>query len=421
MLSPSVLKKALDDWLEWFRMVAKHAIPRQHKIFHPIQHALAFVGVRRCGKSYSAISLSVANKNDAVFYFNFEDPIFYKDNHVRALDQLISIFTEYQGKTPVWVILDEIQNIAGWEKWVRKQIDLKHFKIILTGSSSKLLSGEIATAIAGRCQEAKIWPLSFSEYLGFTQQTPKREGEFLAALRHYMHWGGFPEVVLKQEASEKIRILEQYLNDIVLKDVISRHNVRNKRALDQILLHYFTNPSSLHSYSSLKKAYGMGIDTASEYTGYLEEAFLLFEIARFHPNLKVQSRDPKKVYCVDTGLRNVYARSQNEDYGKLAENVVFLELMRRNKKVHYFRQDAPLGGEVDFIETHLGTPGSAIQVCYSDLENEKTFARETQSLFHCLQTLKLSSGLLLTKNREETLHRGNITIQLLPLYQWLLR
>lgn len=419
MISRSDLKKALDDWTAWFWAAEKFSIERRQKIVHPLEHALALIGVRRCGKTYSAVSLAERFKEGTVFYFNFEDPIFYQDNSVRFLDELISIFVEYNRKTPEWVILDEIQNIAGWERWVRKQVDLKRFKIVLTGSSSKLLSSELATAIAGRCHAVVVWPLSFAEYLDFTQQTPVSSDEFLAALRDYMAWGGFPEVVLKADPSEKLRILSQYLNDIVLKDVISRHQLRHKRALDQILLHYFTNPSSLHSYSSLKKAYGIGTDTSAEYTGYLNEAFLVFEVTRFHPNLKVQSRDPKKIYVIDTGLRNIYARSPEADYGKLAENIVFLELMRRGGGIHYFRHEAT-SAEVDFIKTDLGKPISAIQVCYSNLENKKTYERETQALLTCLESLHLSSGLILTKDREESITLKDKKIKLIPLYRWLM-
>lgn len=419
MISRSDLKKALDDWTAWFRAAVGLCIERRQKIVHPNEHALALVGVRRCGKTYSAVSLTKQLQDGSVFYFNFEDPIFYQDNHVQFLDALISVFVEYHRQTPKWVILDEIQNMAGWERWVRKEVDLKRFKIILTGSSSKLLSSELATAIAGRCHETTVWPLSFCEYLDFTHQKPASSDEFLATLRDYMAWGGFPEVVLKTETPEKMRILSQYLNDIVLKDVISRHQLRHKRALDQILLHYFTNPSSLHSYSSLKKAYGIGTDTSAEYTGYLNEAFLVFEVTRFHPNLKVQSRDPKKIYVVDTGLRNIYAQSPTEDYGKLAENVVFIALMRQGKKVHFFRHEKT-GTEVDFVETHLGKPVSAIQVCYSDLKDEKTYERETQALLNCLEDLQLSTGLILTQNREESITLNHKKIQLMPLYRWLI-
>ena len=196
-ISRATLKQALDQWTDWFERTSKDIHLRHLEIKIPSKNALVLIGVRRSGKTHLAVQLA-KQANLVTLYFNFEDPIFYEDNSVVHLDTLISVFTEYHqlGKEPAIVILDEIQNINGWERWVRKQVELKQRRIILTGSSAKLLSAELATAIAGRCVEEKVWPLSYQEFLNFSNFTCTTPSQHLAALREYFQFGGFPEVVL---------------------------------------------------------------------------------------------------------------------------------------------------------------------------------------------------------------------------------
>ncbi|MBI4042139.1 MAG: ATP-binding protein [Deltaproteobacteria bacterium] len=382
----------------------------------PGKHALALIGVRRSGKTWSAVELT-RNFDQPVLYYNFEDPLFYSDPDVLNLDELISIYVEQKGSPPALLILDEIQNVNGWERWVRKMTDLEKYKIVITGSSAKLLSSEISTSLAGRALEEKIWTLSFPEFLKFRNRQCRSEDEYLAELHHYMEWGSFPEVVLCKSETEKKRLLQQYLNDIVLKDIVNRHELRAKKVLDQLLLYYFTNISSLHSYSRIQKAFGTSTHLASEYTSYFEEAFLVFEVYRYHPNLKIQARDPKKIYVIDPGLRNTFASSISPDFGKLAENVVFIQLKRLGLAMSYFKNL----GEVDFLVTESGKPLEAIQVCYSDLRDPAVYKREVQSLLECLETLKLPDGKILTLKRHEKITLSGKQIQFIPLYHWLLQ
>ena len=408
------VKKSIDDWNDWLKLAVGSIITRTQDIVIPKQNALAITGVRRSGKSFQAANLS--KTIDRTLYYNFEDPLFYGSPSLSDIDLLISVFTEYQNGSPELVIFDEIFHVPGWERWARKAVDLKRFSLIITGSSAKMLSSEISTSLTGRVRESIIWPLSFKEYCQFKNISIKHSSEFLGHIRDYLKWGGFPEVVLMNSDNEKQLILKQYLNDIVLKDVISRNEIRNKKALDQIIIYYFTNLSSLHSYSSLKKAFGIPTQTSADYTRYLTEAFTVFEVQRYHANLKVQHRDPKKIYIIDTGLRNVHNASRQEDLGKLAENVVYLQLRRNGCEISYYSNK----GEVDFLVTELGVPTQAIQVCYSNLEDPSTYQREITSLKNCLQETQLTEGVILTLDREESLQVDNKTIQLIPLYKWLL-
>lgn len=414
MATRGELKKALQDWQQWLNKNSHLIIPRSSLLSEQKDLCLALTGVRRSGKSSMTVQLALGRLEET-FFFNFEDPIFFPGASVEVLDQLLSLYEEEMGKMPRLVILDEIQNVQGWERWVRKAIDLGHYQIVVTGSSSHLLSSEIATAISGRVIEQTIWPLSFSEYLTFLGKTPSTKGTWLRALEDYLRWGGFPKVILTPDENDRIILLKQYLSDIVLRDVVARHSIKNQHALHQIVSFYLTGLSCLHSYNSLRKAFEISIELASTLTGYLTQAFLVFEMSRYHPNLKVQARDPKKIYVIDTGLRTVSLQSDREDWGRLAENAVYLELRRRSKQAFYYKQ----AQEVDFVITELGKPIDAIQVCYSDLEDKETQSREINALLECLHTLELPSGKILTLSLEDVLLKEGKTIHLIPLYRWL--
>ena len=414
MATRGELKKALQDWQQWLNKNSHLIVPRNSLLSQQKDLCLALTGVRRSGKSSMTVQLALGRLEET-FFFNFEDPIFFPGASVEVLDQLLFLYEEETGKMPKLVILDEIQNVQGWERWVRKAIDLGHYQIVVTGSSSHLLSSEIATAISGRVIEQTIWPLSLSEYLIFLGNTPSSKGAWLRALENYLRWGGFPKIILTPDENDRIILLKQYLSDIVLRDVVARHSIKNQKALHQIVSFYLTGLSCLHSYNSLRKAFEISIELASTLTGYLTQAFLVFEMSRYHPNLKVQARDPKKIYVIDTGLRTVSLQSDREDWGRLAENAVYLELRRRGKQAFYYKQ----AQEVDFVITELGKPIDAIQVCYSDLEDQETRNREINALLECLQTLELPSGKILTLSLEDMFFKEGKAIHLIPLYQWL--
>lgn len=417
------IKTAIDDWLMWYRWASDTLIKRRLSVSVSNELAgkkvCAYIGVRRCGKTFSAIQ---ASKNsgipaDRVLYFNFEDPLTLLETGPAMFDEIISVHTEYAGVSPELVLFDEVQNIEGWEKWVRKAVDMGRFRLHITGSSAKMLSSELATAISGRNIEIPVWPLSFDEYLLFSNRSPNDANEYLSAVRDYLIWGGFPESVLVKEAEDKKIILRQYVNDIMLKDVIGRHEIRSKHQLEQLIIYYFTNISSPHSYNSVSKAIQMNMDTVADYTGFLAEAFLFFEVKRYYHNLKVQMRDTKKIYCIDTGMRNVHSVSPfNDELGRLAENAVYIHLRRQGKEVWYFKGDA----EADFVVTELGKPQDVIQVCYSDMEEAKIREREVGGLIEALKYTGLKKGVVLTLSREERFSEQGKNVVFIPLYKWLM-
>ncbi len=416
------IKAAIDDWLVWYRQASNTLIKRTLSVNVSSElagkKACAYIGVRRCGKTFSAIQASKDSgiSADKILYFNFEDPLMLLEKGPAVFDEVISVHTEYAGISPELVLFDEVQNIEGWEKWVRKAVDMARFRLHITGSSAKMLSSELSTAISGRNIEIPVWPLSFGEYLVFSGRAPNNGNEYLSAVRDYLNWGGFPEVAMVKEEEDKRIILRQYVNDIMLKDVIGRHEIRSKHQLDQLMIYYFTNISSPHSYNSVSRAIQMNTDTIADYTGFLAEAFLFFEVKRYHHNLKVQSRDAKKIYCIDTGMRNVHSVSPfNDELGKLAENAVYIHLMRQGKEVWYFKGEA----EADFVVTKFGKPQDVIQVCYSDMEDAKTREREVSGLVEALKYTGLKKGVVLTSSREEKFSEHGKDIEFIPLYKWL--
>lgn len=416
-MDSAALRKSLQDWERTRKATQQQLIPRLHRQEIPFPLGLALLGVRRCGKTYAAIEIA-SREDGEVLYYNFEDPAFVMYNEVGSLDQLLTVAAEMRPRPPKTLVLDEIQNVTGWEKWIRKILDQREHRVIVTGSSAHLLSRELGTAVTGRCLERHIWPLSFPEFLNFSERQVQRPLDGVAALSAYLTWGGFPEVVLAADHQLRLKILRQYLSDVMYRDVLQRSGLRNRRSLDQIVTYYLTNLSSLHSYSSLKRAFDIGVDTAEAVTQALVDAFLVFEVQRYHPNLKVQSRDPRKVYAVDTGLRNVGARSPQEDRGKLLENAVFTELKRRDRDVCYFKAQR----ETDFVVTEGFKPVEAIQVCASDLADTETQVREISALEECLTSLKLKEGTIVTWDREDLVKLGGgRSIHMVPAYNWLRR
>jgi predicted AAA+ superfamily ATPase len=412
-LEKYIATQIITEWSQIAEQILADAKPREMQIEFSKMGAIALIGVRRCGKTSLALLKAKKISASNYLYINFEDPRFIEYNDYAVFDVLIETYIENQKHYPSVIVFDELQNISGWERWVRKFVDSKKTKLIITGSSAKLLSGELATAVAGRVLEYRIWPLSFKEFVTFKEM--EKSHEPLALLSEYIEFGGFPEVTLTSQPTLKKKILKQYFTDILFKDVMTRKGIRDRHTLDKIIYHYLSNISCHHSYSSLKKAYQLGGDTPQNYTSFLLDAFLIFEVERYHKNLKIQSRDTKKVYAIDTGLRNLNSKSLTEDFGKLLENIVFLELLRTENKVYYFKETF----ETDFVVIEGNKATQAIQVTDCDLEETKTYDREVNGLVECLKFTGLTMGTVLTKNRKETLKLKQVTIQMIPIRDFL--
>ena len=380
-------------------------------------------GVRRSGKTtllYQTIRLLLTtNKVPAqnILFVNCDEPEIAgrKNTLTEAVD---TYRREIAPKGTIYLLFDEVQAVENWEREIKSLYDRKHSKILLSGSSLYLLDSQVSTLLSGRYFTVPVYPLDFSEYLQFHSIVPARDSatraaqkyEITAKLRQYLHEGGFPVVVLQQDERTKQDYLRAYYDSIVYRDIIRTNVVRNQKALASLLHYLTTNIASPYSYRRLKEMLGTDIETVRDYIHFAGMAKILFEVQAFAYSLPAQARQNKKIYCIDTGLRNAVSFRFSEDEGKLAENLVFLELVRSGLTPFYWKGTR----EVDFVTSSPDTTLTAINVCYCDeipdreFEGLKEFAGEFGG--------KVDRLLILTKDYEAI----NGKIACIPLWRWLL-
>ena len=383
---------------------------------------ITIMGPRRAGKTYYLFQLMRAFK-DAV-YLSFED---FRLNSIKydELDDVIKTYTEVYGTRPKVLFLDEIQEIDKWELAVRTFHNLKSYKIFITGSSSKMLSQEIATQLRGRTLSYLLLPFSFREYLNALNvgivNNPGKEKvtEIKYNLRTYLEFGGFPKVVSE---TDKIGTLREIYDLILLKDFIERHNIKNThlaRYLHESILQNFAREISVNSL--FENAVGSGIkatkSTVYTYISGLQDTVFFFFVERYSKKAHLRASWPKKIYLADTGLTKITKFS--EDMGRLMENAVFLELMRKrnlNKLMDiYYWNDQK--GEVDFLVREADKVTELIQVSYEI--NPGNTERETAALLRAGSTLNCKSMTIITWDKEEAVTINKRRIRLIPLWKWL--
>lgn len=390
-------------------------------------------GTRRSGKTYYFYQIIQQLKkkltNNRIIYINFEDdrllPLTVKD-----LNDLIEAYFELypENKTKeIYCFFDEIQNIPDWEVFIRRIYDKEKVKIFLTGSSSKLLSREIATSLRGRTLNYQIFPLSFKEFLRFKGIEIKKDFVYSQVrfqikklFDEYTVFGGFPEVVLEKD-NLKPALLKNYYNLIIYRDLVERFAIRNTTFLKSLTKYLLTNFSVTFSinayYQSLEKPLRPAKETVLEYISFLQEIELIFLVPIFSSSLKVQQINPKKNYVIDNGLRNTVSFKFSDDSGRLLENIVFIELKRRNKEVYYHRQKQ----ECDFVIKDNSELTQVIQVTQE--LNKKNRERELKGLMEVMQKHRLKQGLILTKDQSEEIvekiNRQKLNIKVMPIWQWL--
>lgn len=370
---------------------------------------IVLTGIRRSGKStimYQLISKLLENNNPKqIFYINLDDEILKKEG-------LENIYSGYKQKInpdkKTFMFIDEIQNAINWEKFLKKYYDLQaNIKFIISGSSSNLLKGDFSSLLTGRNITFSIYPLSFKEYLEFSNIDINEKDKIFYKFEEFIEYGGFPEIFFKEKEFKKI-VLKQYFDDIMYKDIIKRYNV-NANKISDTALYLLTNISNPYTVRKIRNFTGLSIDSIRDYLSYLHEAYLIYSIDFFSYSLKDSSFMPKKCYSSDQGLRNFVSFKFSKDLGKIVENIVFIELIRRNKNVFYWKNK----GEVDFVVKNDDNTLCAINVTFSDNINE----RELKSLIEFKSNFKKTDNLiLLTKDIEK--HENGI--KYIPLWKWLL-
>ncbi|MEM2089149.1 MAG: ATP-binding protein [Thermoproteota archaeon] len=387
-------------------------------IMHP--NILAVLGARRSGKSIFSYSLLEDKKFG---YINFDDERL-ADFETRDFNKLLQAFYELYGSDLEYIVLDEVQNIPKWELFATRLRETK--KVIITGSSSKLLSGELATHLTGRHIDFTLFPFSFREHLKYRGLEvskdvlmTKERARLFNELNDYLILGGFPERF--KFGSTIPRII---YSDIITKDIILRHRIKMVEEVKKVAKYLISNFSHEFSYSSLKNMSKVEhLYTISKWLSYFEEAFLFFKFERFTFKLKQQILAPKKIYCIDNGIVSTVGFKTTETLGRLMENTVFVELLRRkayyfeDQEIYYWKDHQQ--NEVDFIVKEGHDIKQLIQVTYASDENDVK-KREIGSLLKASKELKCNNLLIITWDYEDKIRIDNKVIKLVPLWKWLL-
>ncbi|MEZ0319846.1 MAG: ATP-binding protein [Pyrobaculum sp.] len=397
-----VFRELLEEWLSGEK-------PRvvEREISAVLEPGLAFavVGPRRAGKTYFLYQLASSRGG---FYFNFED-VRLAGLKPRHFSSFLKVLSEYGAGRGALLLLDEVQNIPAWGRWVRSLLD-RGFQVALAGSSARLRAGEVSTELRGRYISRLLLPFSFREFLkargisAAEARHPEARGRLLSTLREYLELGGYPEAVLKPELGPTL--LKMYRDTVVYRDVVERHRVRDPRALE-VFLHLvessFARPFSISSaYRAMRGAgFEKSKKTLAAYLHYLEEAYYVVAVPKLGPG-KTPLTQPRKIYPIDPG----YVK----DFSKKMEAAVALELIRREKSPMYYREKR----EVDFC---IPDDRTFIQVTYASAWDEVE-KREIEALAEAT-TKYGGKAQLITWDLEGTLVKGGTAVEAVPLWRWL--
>ncbi|MFH0869419.1 MAG: ATP-binding protein, partial [archaeon] len=383
---------------------------------HP--NVLVITGMRRCGKSIFSYLLE---RGSNFAYINFDDERL-SGFRGEELDKVMEAFYGLYGGIDT-IILDEIQNIPHWELFVNRLRRTK--KVILTGSNSNMLSGELATHLTGRYIDIKLFPFSFGEFLRFRnfEQSKAYTAEEKALLQKhltdYLEIGGLPEAYKFGQP-----IIARTYEDIVTKDVLLRYGIKKIAALRGLAKYLVTNSAGEITYSKLAGILGLrDTMTVSNWLSYLEDAFLFFRLERFDFKLKRQFLAPKKIYCADTGMVNTVGFKFSEDRGRMMESAVAIELQRRKARdskmeVYYWKDHQQ--NEVDFVIKKGHAVRQLVQVTYAS-RREDIRERETESLLKAGKELRCSNLLVITWNHDAEIKTGGRKSEAANLFDELIK
>ena len=393
------------------------------------------IGMRRTGKTFLLFQimqdyLQQGIAKEAMLYINFDDerllPLSVSELG-KISDSYFRLYPEMRENT-CYFFFDEIQNIPGWENYCRRLIDTEKIQLVVTGSSAKLLSKEIATALRGRSISTEVFPFSFTEVLAqqnitVDQKRPgaKKRSLFENRFRDYLITGGFPEIQTIAP-DYKYRILQEYVDVVIFRDVIERYQIGNIIPLRLLVRHLLSSPATLFSinkfYNDLKsQGVSCGKNTLHEYFEYLTDAYLLYPVSIHSRSERAKRVNARKVYVIDTGLIHAYKNHPDFDWGKVLENFVFMQLRRQRLQVDYYRTKSAY--EVDFITTERNGKQALYQVSYT-MDDPKTREREIRALEQAMAETGLDLGLIITMQEEEAIESEFGIIKMVPAWLWCL-
>src|SRR4030066_400078 len=384
-----------------------------------LPHCLIIAGIRRVGKSTLLLQIIDSYFGEDFYYFNFEDERLINFN-IEDFNLLYEAMIEFYGENKTF-FFDEIQNIRGWETFVRRMMD-KNYKFILTGSNATLLSRELGTKLTGRYILSTLYPFSFREFLRFKEYSfdgkdlliTEKKVKIKKQFDEYLKRGGMPEY-LKYNYNQEI--LQRLYEDIIYRDIMARYGIKDMKTLRELALYYLTNITGEISYNKLKNTYKTGsVNTIKNYSEYLENSYLVDILNIFSYSVKQQAIAPKKVFCIDNGIAVAISFAFSENMGKYLENLVYIELRRRGETLYYYKTKN--NNSIDFVIKRGNKINGIIQVCF-DIGNEKTREREIKSLNQAMNELGLNEGLIITYENEEIIKMNDQSIKVIPAYKWL--
>lgn len=394
-------------------------IPREQESCIDLNSRLAQIitGVRRSGKSTLA-HRALRDINYA--YVNFDDERLAgldADNLNQLLEALYTVYGEF-----THLLLDEIQNVEQWHLFVNRLLR-NDIRIVLTGSNSRLLSNELATHLTGRYAKTELFPFSFKEFLKAKEVewnmalTAKGKGLLLGHFLDYLRTGGFPDLLTGESSQNYINSL---FDAIVSRDIVFRYNLRYSRTFRELSLYLLNNFSTEISYNRLKKIFGLGSEnTAKNYVQYLEEAYLMACLPKFSFK-KQESLRYRKIYMIDTAFAGISGNYYSPNDGRLLENVVYLDLARKADKFRYELFYFKKLVEVDFVIYSNRKVTELIQVAYS-IADQKTIKREIRALLSAAKELNAEKLTIITLEEKNEIHEEDMTINIIPVTEWLLR
>jgi predicted AAA+ superfamily ATPase len=392
--------------------------------------AVILTGVRRSGKS--TLLRQIEDDERAAgrpcLHMNFVDERLAglrADELGGLFDAFYQVHPETTARAPLSLLLDELQVVDGWEAFVERQLRIKDRRVFITGSSAKLLGREIASAMRGRSLSYEVFPFDFREFLAWQNRLPARlplgqeeAAAVKAHFRRYLLEGGFPETVGLDRPTQ-VRILQEYLDVLLLRDVIERNDASSPVTVRRLLLQLvsrFAGTFTVNRLADLLRAQGLGTAKAnvSEMIEWFADAYAIFPVKVLSESVQKQNTNPKKLYVIDNGLINAVTVGRDRNEGRLLENLVFLTLRRRHgEDVHYVRTRS--GYEVDFHSSQAGL----VQVAWS-LADETVRTRELRALEEAMQELRLRESKLITADESETIDLATGTVTVLPAWEWML-
>ena len=372
-------------------------------------------GPRRVGKSTQAL-LMLRNKNFA--YLNFDNSTLLNDWDANlALRLLDEVYPGYQ-----YIMLDEVQNLKDWDLWVSELFRIGK-NLVITGSNAKMLSSEMATVLTGKYIQVEMLPFSLQEFFAWNELDldkihNEQKTELTVLADDYMRNGGYPEVVLSRSLTRSY--LDTLFDAIILKDIAKRHNVRNITDLNDIAIYLVSNFCNYISANDLTQSLGFSsVNTVKKFMDYLHEPYLFYYLSRYNNKLKIMKKAAKKVYVVDNGFVAAKAFSLSDNLGRLLENQIFVELLRRgyNPDNTMFYYHSRNNKEVDFVLRKGAFVEQIIQVCY-DMSSAKTEKREVDSIIECAEELQCSDLCIITNNDKRTIEHSGYKIQVVPITEF---